>query len=860
MRRGKGQKVIRRIADKTRMAGKGRNIIAVIAIAMTSLLFTSLFTIGGNMIVKQQEGTMRQVGGSSHAGIKYLTQEEYDIVRRDEKLKEVSYRICVGDAVNDSLNKLHTEISYYEDLDAKMSFCYPEEGHMPQREDEIVTSDLVLDALGISCELGQKVPLVINIDGEIQEKTFTLCGYFKGDTVASAQVAAVSKEYANKVAPTPTASALKTGTSNGDYAGRIMADFNFDSSWQLEKQAQSLLERCGFPEETPVGINWAYMGGEMDIETIVLMVVLLLIILASGYLIIYNIFYINVFHDIRHYGLLKTIGTTGKQLRKIVRRQAYVLSLYGIPIGLIGGVLVGKLLLPMVMGEFNFSRTADSHLELNPWIFIGSAVFSFLTVYISCIKPCKIASKVTAVEAVRYTEGQDVTDRKRKKATHSKKVSPRHIALRNIGRNRKKVVVVVASLSLALVILNSISSLVSGFDMDKFISSMTVSDFSVSDATLDNVSVDLMNRVYDGVTADFLQELEKKDGVEAIGNIYINQLGIIFSEEDFAKVEENIFNNPQEKERLEAMEAEMGELLNSYKQQRYLDGNIYGMGKLAVEKLENVDGDLDWEKFQTGKYVIATRFGFSDEEDECAAFFHPGETVTLTNETGESREYEVLAVVDIPYSCGLQVFGIFNCDFILPEQEYLDFMGQQQPMRTIFNVEKDKEETVQLWLENYCGTVNPDLTYTSKESIVQEFDSMKDMVVMVGGLLSLILAIIGILNFINTMVTSIISRRQEFAMMEAVGMTGTQQRQVLLWEGVYYALLTGIVSLLLAALLNITAIRSIGEGFFFFTWHFTITSVLACLPFLAAAVFIVPTVCYKNMCQVSVVERMRRAE
>lgn len=325
-------------------------------------------------------------------------------------------------AVNEELNKLHTEVSYYEDLDARFSFCYPEEGHMPREEDEIVTSDLVLKALGIPCEIGQKVPLVLNIGGEIQEKTFTLCGYFTGDTVAMAQVAAVSREYANKVAPTPTDSVLETGADVSDYTGRIMADFNFTTGWQLEKQVEELTERCGFPENAPTGINWAYMGIRVDPKTIGLIVVLLLVTLASGYLIIYNIFYINVFHDIRHYGLLKTIGTTGRQLRKIVRRQAYILSLYGIPIGLIGGVLIGRMVLPAIMEELAFASTTDSQVRLNPWIFAGSAVFSFFTVYISCIRPCRIASRVTPIEAVRYTEGQEIEEnRKRKKAEKGRK-------------------------------------------------------------------------------------------------------------------------------------------------------------------------------------------------------------------------------------------------------------------------------------------------------------------------------------------------------------------------------------------------------------------------------------------------------
>lgn len=857
MRRVKNGKVIQRIADKTRKAGKTRNLIAVLAIALTALLFTSFFTIGGSLVEKQQKETMRQVGGSAHAGYKYLTQEEYDTVKKDKKIKEISYRIAVGDAVNDSLKKLHTEISYYEDLDAKMSFCYPETGHMPERKNEIVTSDLVLKAMGLPCELGTEVPVKLNIGGEIREDTFILSGYFAGDTISMAQVMAVSKEYANEAAPTPTTSAMGMMISAEDYPGRIMADFNFATSFHLEKQMAELTKRCGFPEDADMGINWAYMGGDIDLETTVLVAVILLVIIISGYLIIYNIFYINVFHDIQHYGLLKTIGTTGKQLRKIVRRQAYMLSLYGIPLGLLCGAAVGKLLLPAIMSQLSFSSTADTEISLNIWIFAGAALFSFITVYISCIKPCRIASKVSPVEAVRYTEGQEDAGKKtKKKGKKTKKVTPRKMALQNIKRNKKKVVIVVASLSLALVLLNCVYSLISGFDMDKFVSNMAVSDFSVSDATLDNVSVRMGDRVLDGVTEDFLQELREQEGVEEIGNIYVKLLDPVFTDEDFALIKERIFDNPAAQEGLSYAGDEYMEYM---KTEKCIDGKVYGMGKLAMEKLSDAEGDPDWEKFSTGKYVITTRFG-NVEEGHGINYFQPGETVTIRNEEGESREYEVLAVADVPYPCGYQVFGLMECNYILPEGEFLDFMGNQQPMRILINVDAGHEEKMEKWMEDYCENINPDLLYTSKAKIVEQFDSAKNTYAMVGGLLVLILAVIGILNFINTMVTSILSRKQEFAMMEAVGMTGTQLRQMLCFEGGYFALFTGIAVLLISSLLNLTAVRSIGDAVFFFSWKFTVTPLLLCLPLLAVVVLVIPVMCYKNMCRSSVVERMRKAE
>lgn len=857
MHRVNNKRVLNRIADRTRKAGKARNLIASAAIMLTTVLFTSVFTVGGSLVQKQQEATMRQVGGSSHASYKYLTQEEYDIVKKDEMLKEISYRILVGNVVNKELLKLHTEVSYYEDLDARFCFCYPDEGSMPQRADEVVTSDLVLKALGVPCKIGEKVPLTIDTGKETVEKTFTLCGYFKGDRIAQAQVVLVSRKCASEIAPTPSDSAMGKSIDGTEYAGRITADFNFFSSFRLGSQVEKLTKRCGVPDTAYVGINWAYMGN-MDMEAVLLAIGLLTVILVSGYLIIYNIFYINVYRDIRYYGLLKTVGTTGRQLRRIVRRQAYILSLYGIPAGLLTGAAVGKLLLPVVMKELVFSDSANTEVALNPGIFAGAAVFSFLTVMLGSIRPCRMASKVSAIEAVRFTEGQNTTAGKRK-TKKTRRVRPKEMAFQNIKRNRKKMVLVVLSLSLALVLLNSIYSLVQGFDIDRFVSGRIVSDFSVSDATLDNVSVNFESIVRDGVTDEFMEELKSRDGIRETGNIYMKEIDPEFTDEAYALIEERIFDNQDAQNTLEYLAGSEGmALIDDFRESRFLDGKVYGIGRSVMEKLENTDGDLDWEKFSDGKYVIATRFRTVEEKG--IDYFRPGEKVTVANENGESREYEVLAVADMPYSCGFQHFGMFDCNYILPEGEYLDLMGAQNPMRTIFDVEPEAVKKTDAWLSDYCENVNPDLTYQSKASMVAEFEQHIRMYAMVGGLLVFILALIGILNFINTMVTSVLSRRQEFAMMEAVGMTGRQLREMLFFEGECYAVLASVTGALVGAVLNVTLVRMAGEGFFFFKWHFTILPVFLCAFPLFVVAAAVPAVCSRMISRVSVVERLRRAE
>ncbi len=867
------KEVLHRIADKSRKVSKGRNLVSVLAIVLTTLLFTSVFTVGGSIITKFQEDTMRQVGGSAHAGYKYLTQVEYDILKEDPWIKDISYRIIVGTVANDNLIKEYTEVGYYEEQEAKFSFCYPEVGKMPEEELEIVTSDLVLKRLGIECELGAKVPLIIDVGGKMVEEEFVLSGYFTGDFISMAQVVAVSKAFQEKIAPVKETSVAETGIGNSeDYIGRIMADVNFYSNIALEEQANALTKRCGFPENMQVGINWAYLGNKMDLGMAVTVVVLLLLIIMAGYLIIYNIFYINVYTDIRHYGLLKTIGTTGKQLKRIVKRQAYSLAAMGIPIGLFLGVLVGKILLPYIMREFNFNTSTNTEVELNIGIFAGATLFSFFTVYISCIKPCKMAAKVTPIEALRVNETSITT----KKEKRTGVVNPRRMAVQNLKRSRKKVIIVVASLSLALVLLNSISGLIRGFDMDKFASIRSAGDFSVADASLDNVSISPSLRTLDGVTSEFLEALQEQNGVEEIGNIYIGEpmSGQKFTDEDWAKVVERVLKSDAVYEEVrwdaeldmkmtgleitpESLETYTRELIEGLMKWNNLDGVYYGIDEPVMKVLTNVEGELDWEKFKTGDYVIATRYGLDEEKIN---YFYPGEKITLYNEAGESRKYEVMAVAEMPYACSFQVYSTFNCNYILPSEEFLDFIEEKQPMRTLINVTDESEAVLEEWFAEYCEKVNPNLDYTSKEKLVSEFEDLKQTVCLVGGVLVVILAVIGIVNFANTMITSILSRKQELAMLEAVGMSGIQQKQMLIWEGLLYAGRTIVIAWLLGVLLNITIIRMLCDALFFATWQFTIWPILLCIPAILMIVIIVPLMCYRNMKKVSVVDRIRSVE
>ena len=137
---------------------------------------------------------------------------------------------------------------------------------------------------------------------------------------------------------------------------------------------------------------------------------------------------------------------------------------------------------------------------------------------------------------------------------------------------------------------------------------------------------------------------------------------------------------------------------------------------------------------------------------------------------------------------------------------------------------------------------------------------MKQMYSIAGGALSFILALIGVLNFVNVITTSILSRKQEFAMMESIGMTVGQQKRILRTEGLFYAVTTILISVSFGSGISYGVVKAVTAQMWMFEYHFTLTPILISIPFLFLITWLVPEICYRRMRTVTVVERLREVE
>ena len=850
-------KAIRRLTVRQIKSNRKMNAVIIFSIILTCILFTALTSIGGSLLNGAQQETMRMVGGNKMTGLKSVLPEDYEKVKSDKAVKDAVYRIIVGNAVNEDFKNISVEVNCAGDVNAaKTMFCMPTEGRLPQSYDEIAVSSLVLDELGMPYELGITVPIMLDVDGNILEHNFTLCGYWQGERLAMAQECWVSREFSDSVAPIPTESFY--ALESPDYAGYLAVDFNFSNSWNIEKKTDKLISRLyadTAPELIPdVGINWAYTTSEIDPITMIGAIVILLVIFAAGYLIIYNIFHINISANIRSYGLLKTIGTTSKQIKRMVRIQAAIYSAIGIPLGLVIGLVIGKMLLGAIMKTIIIGTEVGYTLNavLLLIVCIIAAVFTFITVMISCQKPCKTASSVTPIEALRYNEtyiGLNKTDKK------TGKITPFSIAQSNMARSKRKTGIVVISLTLSMILVNTLFTVLQGVDIDKFISHLIIGDFIIKQESLDSTVE------YNTISQGDLQYLSGIDGVEELNAVYF----------EWGSME--LDGKSLEKAQKIAEKYAADDKYDEFKSitEKYISADIYGITPTLLNHLKPTQGEVDIEKFKSGKYAIVyTHCIDVDEKSSEDDFYEVGDTISVSvtnawylrdsNSSDTLRNYEVMAVCEMPFALSTQSFTRLYGQVIIPEQEYFSLSDNNKAMDVMIQAESDKIDNVDTQIRYMTDRDGSRLIVTSKQTYIDEYVNFMQMIKLVGGTLSGILALIGILNFVNAVVTGIITRKHDFAMMSAVGMTGKQMKAMLMWEGIHYAFLTAICSVLLGTLLSGFIINSIASELFFFTYHFTLVPIFICIAVLVLLSVIIPTTSYNTICNGSVVDRLRRTE
>lgn len=865
--------VIKRLSKRYFKKNRVRNLAAILAIMLTAFLFTSITSLVFSMSSSIQLSMQMQKGSKADGDIRYLTEEQYQELQDSDFIKEAGCRRFVGFASNASGHMV--EINYADPVQQELTFCTPTHGKAPKEANEIATTDQALEALGVKAKVGERVLVEFTLRGKSYQYEMVVSGWWEAAN-DTGSLMIVSEQF---LKDNPDLF-INTYAKDREIAGTYMADVVLKDKRHIQKQLQEFALSVGGEPEQMNADNYIACSqnqvGNAMLQPGMMMsaIVFVLLFVVSGYLLIYNIFDISVMQDVRQYGLLRTIGTSTRQIKKIVNRQAIWLTLIGLPLGLIFGFLVSKMLLPVVMKFFQANSLNAMKVSVSPFIFLIASVFTIFTVIISTRKPAKKAAKISPLEAIRYT-GQENKKTKKTKRTHGAKLS--YMAFSNLGRNKRRSVFIVLSMLLCIVLFNSIIVITQSMDEEKWISRSTKTDFTVYNSVAVN-GVSPFQYREDGLPASVVDLINQQQGVEKERILYRNtrddsDVTVDYKLEDLVCVHE---------------EMEEDSVSKSYEDGSFLRvvpgtedgyfGNVFGVSEAFWEDVTIYEGennpDILKEKMETGDYVIIGTIidrltGEAEEETTLEKQLQVGDSITFLKDGKEEKTCTILAkatVVATEYETnaganGARYIGGDAPFLYMSDTKFKELYEEPTIFSYSFDAEQGQKENLEGFLADFTGE-NTSVAYTSTKLLQEQLASNRNIVLLVGGMIGVILAFAGLINSTNMMVTNIITRRHEFAAMQSIGMTNRQLRRLIIDEGLYYAVGVDVIGGLLAVILGMTVLKNVlnSPSMWYFTLRFTVVPALFIAVIYLILAAIIPVVVLHFFNKGSVVERLRTVQ
>ena len=837
MLKNNNQEIIKKISRRTLKTNNTRNIFVILAIILTTFMFTTVFGIGASLVNNITIMMLREQGSKSTIFLNSPDDSQIEKAREEKYLDSAGIKIQTGIAEDKNTGaKLLLDWYNKDEFTNNYTPAISDiEGTYPVKEEEIMLSKTALDALGIN---NPKKDIIINLNQNGKSLGFRLSGWFTNYCYTKGGFQAfVSEAYIKKL-----------GMSQ-ENNGTLCISSKAGKQQELLKNLKAIIPLKDGQKWEAI-FDMQEENDDTAVVTIVCMLLVSLIIIASGYLLIYNVMYISITKDIRFYGMLKTIGTSPSQIKKIVNIQAGQLSLFGIPIGILLGIITSFVTVPFSIKMTGTGRNGamPSHISFNPYIYIGTIIFAILTVYVSCRKPAKYAGKISPVEALKYN-GSNTVKYKARKGTDGGKLYK--MAYHNVFRGKKRAFLVFASLFMGTMAFLSVNTFLGSMKLENYINFYYPNDYTIythnpEDAMLDEE--DILNE------ANMLTEQIKS--IDGIKNVHLNLSAdtvFEFDEKIFKPFIESSSGSPEETK----------ELINFYKNttddnDKYQSPVVSVSTEMVEMYNEMARQKIDIERFEKGEICL---LGFS--WDKKTSDFYLGKSITIIDKKSKKKKtFEIGSCPLVEEYYGINA-GYYFMKTAAPEIVFISdaamygLCGTPDINTIIADCDKNKENYVTAKIKEYTRTNASVLATDIKSEISADFNtSMSAMNIICSGI-SIILILIGIINFINVMLTGVYTRLNEISVMESVGMTKKQVKRMLVFEGMYYGIITIMLILTLGSaimyLISHFSCKIAEYAVFYYPYGlmFAISAVIM------TVCVIIPVIVYHTISKADITERLK---
>ena len=802
---------------------RSRTLLTVIAVALTTALLMAIGSSAVGMLDYSKQQAAAQ--SNAHATLRNIDGKQLSKLSRHVDVEAITANEIFATV---EYGKMKGFLTDREEIKPGITHGTGNliEGHMPRKANEICGPQAFFERMGAAPKVGETMKICFRVNGEgaIQEREFVICGLVSQVDTSKIKVSDSRIAYSASISEALVNEFAEEVQRDYQAEVRVYGEKELDYE-EIKAKIEAVGEDIGCSKDD-INFNGEYLVVMTDpgTETAALVSVLALIIAIFSGLVIYSIYYVGVITDVQEIGRLKAVGASKKQIKKLLLREGMFITVIAMPVGLLIGYLLPRLLLPVVvrMGEkISISVAEIDHFRIFslPIMLLVIAVV-LLTVVLSLLKPMQMASKISPIEAIRYQES--AAGKKSRKG--SLNVGVMGICRANLARNKKRTAITMITMGLSCVLFMSFSGVLNSTRAE-----------------------DIADRELQGSDFKITIECEANDKE--------------YPEHNLDQVQKQGLLDQSVQKRIQRIDGvkrvvPVSQLLagSDYNAEIFQDGNRVTISPITREQAEAYQredpiGRIDYDRMVAENGMIYTGKSVLDESNLAI-----GDQIELVVYAGDKK---------IPLSTTVcAAIDVSTAYFLIPQEVYdrLDF-SVDDTTDLYIDVEQDHYSVVKSALSNLCDSSEFLILYARDEEEALGALSVNLVKYPMYGIL-LMIAVISFMNLINTMITSIITRKREFGMLQAIGLSDRQFTKLLTGEGLVVTAGTLLASVtignLLAYLVFLWAKKS---GFMSVTaYHYPVWETIVLAMVLLLGQLAVTYCVGRRVKRESIIERIRNAE
>ena len=842
---------------------KKRTLVTIIGIILATALICGI----GNICTSFMDYQMRdqiKTSGSFYATFTDMDKEKAEVITKSSGVSEYGYKKNLGSVILDKKNSTSLNINVFDKNTINSFQITLKKGSYPKNESElIVTQDLlnkwnkkigdkiilnlgelIYDDMGMISKLKNSQKTTFKIVGTLDKapynsKLFAITGF---------DINSVNKneKFDVSICTKNPKDIYKTAISIGENIGLAQADETNDEDYSYNDQTSMYYKDIEFNE----GLLRLLGASSYDnINTTLILIVGLVasLVIIATIATIYNSFSIAISERKKQFGILNSIGATKSQIMKLVFLEGFLVSIVGIPIGLLSGTVAIDIVFKVIKTFFKTSMFGELDLRVvfSPIVLIISTLVILLTIFISALIPAINAAKISPLEAIKNSSNLKVGKIKSSKLVKKIFKTEGELAYKNLRRNKGKFRITLFSLVISIVIFISFNGFV-----DMFIEANQINYGSITnDLTL--YENNLLTKEEVQKTID---ELKKINGLKDVAidkgynlNVHVDEKNInkdlreSLKQSDYVDMDNSTYN--------------------------FINSRLYTPGDFSISNIKLSEGKIDKETAKAENGVILVRYSYEESLAKKGKVvltnYKVGDTLNCTvyssdsdgKEIKKETKLKILAITDEILTGNIQYpqtsFGVVAYDELIPSLGIKDDESSSNSYYVATNQEKStRDEVKKVAEENSLSVID---SIDEAQKLEQTMNVMK---IFVYGFI-VVISLVSVTNIINTISTNINLRKREFAIIKSIGVTPQGFKKMIYMESILYGILSLLYGIPIGICMNVIMNRIL-EGMITVQTLIPYKSILICIISIFIITFIASYIPLKKISKENIIDNIRQ--